>query len=118
MKKKSIPNRKKQTKKYRKQRKTKKSCGCLKLDIFKGGKELKSKKMKGGEYGQIPNYALNTWNSDPNDMQMSARNLQMHHTGGSLLASFSAIDGQEAANTILAKSPMVNSAPNVQPLHK
>ena len=51
-------------------------------------------------------------------MQMSARNLQMHHTGGSLLASFSAIDGQEAANTILAKSPMVNGAPNVQPLHK
>lgn len=123
MNKRTRTNRRKQTKKYRKQRKTRKqSCGCLKLD-------WNWNKIKGGEYGEIPNYALNTWNSDPNYAQISARNMPtvggktnkkggFNKKGGSLLASFSAIDGQEAANTVLANPPQVDGSPNVQPLIK
>jgi len=115
--------RRKQTRKYRKQRKTRKQCGCLKWNW----------KLKGGEHGQIPNYAVNTWNSDPNYAQISARNVPMlggnvlggnvlggnmlgGNVLGNMLANFGAIDGQGAANTVLGNMPSVDGSPNVQPL--
>ena len=105
--------RRKQTRKYRKQRKTRKQCGCLKWNW----------KLKGGEHGQIPNYAVNTWNSDPNYAQISARNVPMkggNMLGGNMLgnflANFGAIDGQGAANIVLGNPPPVDGSPNVQPL--
>ena len=101
-------SRRKQTRKYRKQRKTRKQCGCLKWNW----------KLKGGEHGQIPNYAVNTWNSDPNYAQISARNVPMlgGNVLGNMLANFGAIDGQGAANTVLGNMPSVDGSPNVQPL--
>lgn len=36
-------------------------------------------KLKGGD--QIPNYGLNTWQHDPNYMQISTRNIMQHGSG-------------------------------------
>ena len=60
---------------YKKMRKTMKR----KTMKRKSTKRKTMNKFKGGH--EIPNYGLNTWQHDPNYMQISSRNIMQHGSG-------------------------------------
>lgn len=88
-------------------------------------------KWKGGENGQIPNYAINTWQHDPNYMQISSRNIMQHGSGkrktkkggsvfdfasGQLSNPISSFFTSNSGSWFGSNSVASNNAPYIQPI--
>ena len=109
---------------------TRKSYKNKKLQKKKSSQKNRRSKIKGGY--QIPNYALNNYNEDPNYMQISSRNVivggkrktkKSTMKGGGSFFDFAANQSSNSisnfpnnSNNILFGNHVQNSAAYVQPI--